>query len=105
MTRWLVWGALVVFVNIAGTVTSRARNTPSYWYHGIAAMANHAAWFCTTVIFVGVAVDINKLDSPGAAIGAFLFYSVCATVGSITAHYLAINYLERDNRRVGGYER
>jgi len=102
--KWILWGLLLALTNGASTLTSRARNTPSYGYHGAAAMVNHAIWFCANVMFVGVAIDIAKQPTALAAFGAFLFYTVCSTIGSVTVHYVSINYFERGNRRVGAYE-
>lgn len=102
--RWLLWGALLILTNGASTLTSRARNTPSYSYHGAAALFNHATWFCTNVMFVGVAIDIGHSKSWPEAIGALSFYVVCSTIGSIGVHWISINYFEKGNRRVGAYE-
>lgn len=102
--KWILWGCLLALTNGASTLTSRARNTPSYSYHGMAAMFNHGVWFCTNVMFVGIAIDIGKQPDIMSAFGAFVFYTVCSTIGSVTVHYVSINYFERGNRRVGAYE-
>lgn len=104
MTRWAVWGLLLALTNGASTLTSRARNTPSYGYHGAAAFFNHAIWGVTNVMFVGVAIDIGSGATSGwAAAGALAFYAVCSTTGSIAVHWLSIRFFEKGNRRVGGY--
>lgn len=103
MTRWIIWGLLLAATNGCSTLTSRARNTPSYWYHGLAAMMNHAIWFVVNVMFVGIAIDIGALHDHRAAAGAWLFYTVCSTTGSVAVHYVSINFFERGNRRVGSY--
>ena len=102
MTRWVTWGALLFAVNVAGTLTSRARNTPSLGYHAVCAMLNHACWFGQTVIFVGLTMDLRS-GTPLEMTFAFLYYSFWSTVGSIVAHWLSLNFLEKGNRRVGGY--
>lgn len=102
--KWILWGLLLALTNGASTLTSRARNTPSYTYHGLAACANHAIWFCANVMFVGVAIDIGALSNWRLAAGAWLFYTVCSTIGSIGVHWVSINYFEKGNRRVGAYE-
>jgi hypothetical protein len=104
MMRWLAWGVLLAVTNGCSTLTSRARNTPSYWYHGTAAFANHAVWFVVNVMFVGVAVDIGRGDMrAGAAAGAWAFYAATSTAGSILVHWLSIRFFEKGNRRVGAY--
>jgi hypothetical protein len=103
--KWIAWGLLLAVTNGCSTLTSRARNTPSYWYHGVASLANHIVWFAVNVMFVGVAVDIGKGDLAGAAaLGAWAFYAACSTVGSIFVHWLSIRFFEKGNRRVGAYE-
>lgn len=106
MLKWIAWGVLLALTNGASTLTSRARNTPSYAYHGCAAFFNHGIWAVTNVMFVGVALDIGKGDLTGwAAVGALGYYAVCSTAGSILVHWLSIRYFEKGNRRVGAYEK
>jgi len=102
--KWILWGLLLAATNGASTLTSRARNTPSYGYHGVAACVNHAIWFCTNVMFVGIAIDIGALHDWHKAVGAFVFYTTCSTIGSVSIHWISINYFETGNRRVGAYE-
>lgn len=93
--QWTVWGIMLVAVNIAGTLTSRARNTSSYYYHGITAGINHGCWFITQFLFVGVAVDMIKQPSWRGRFLTFVFYAVCSTVGSIAAHVVSHEYFEK----------
>jgi hypothetical protein len=103
MTRWIVWGTLLALTNGFSTLVSRARNTPSYGYHGICALLNHATWFVVNVMFVGVAIDIGALKDWRQASLAWLFYTACSTTGSMAVHFISLNYLEKGNRRVGAY--
>lgn len=102
--RWLIWGLLLILNNGAGTLTSRARNSASYAYHGSAAMLNHACWFMVNFMFVDAAVNLGKNFGWTDALRVWLFYTACSSVGSITMHYVSINFLEKGNRRVGSYE-
>lgn len=102
-SRWVVWGLMLMLTNGMSTLVSRARNTPSYWYHGVCATMNHATWFIVQVLFVGVAIDIGAFRDWQAASFAWAFYTVCSTVGSITVHYVSIRFLEKGTRRVGAY--
>lgn len=104
MTRWIVWGVLLAMTNGFSTLVSRARNTPSYSYHGICALLNHATWFVVNVMFVGVAIDIGALHETKQAAFAWVFYTLCSTLGSILVHFLSLNYFEKGNRRIGVYE-
>jgi len=101
--RWLLWGALLALTIGASTLTSRARNTPSYGYHAAAAMFNHGTWFCTNVMFVKVAIDIGNQPTLREGMLAFGFYVVCSTIGSVFVHFISINYFEKGHRRVGAY--
>jgi len=103
MTRWILWGVLLMLTNGMSTLVSRARNTPSYAYHGICSTLNHGTWFITNVLFIGVAIDIGALTDWQAAGFAWVFYTVCSTVGSVTVHYVSIKYFEKGTRRVGAY--
>lgn len=101
MGRFLAWGILLILNNVFGTLTSRARNTPSYTYHGITACLNHGAWFLTNVIFIGVAIDITVEGRSGLLRGllVWLYYTTCATAGSISAHYLSMHHFEKGIRK------
>lgn len=101
MTEWMVWGVMLVAVNVAGTLTSRARNTSSYGYHAVTSGVNHGCWFITQFLFVGIAVDMIKQPSWSGRFTAFLFYATCSTAGSITAHYLSHTYFEKWLRKPG----
>lgn len=104
MWKWIAWGFLLALTNGASTLTSRARNTPSYWYHGLASFVNHSVWFLTNVMFVGVAVDIGRGSlTLGAAAAVWAFYASCSTAGSVAVHWLSITCFEKGNRRVGAY--
>lgn len=103
MTRWIIWGLLLALTNGFSTLVSRARNTPSYSYHGICCIFNHGTWFIVNVMFVGVAIDIGAFSDWHQAAYAWGFYTACSTCGSMLVHYLSINYFEKGNRRVGAY--
>lgn len=102
--KWILWGLLLAATNGCSTLTSRARNTPSYWYHGCAAAANHSIWFIVNVMFVGVAIDVGKDWHTLRAVYTWAFYATCSTLGSMAIHWVSINYFEKGNRRVGAYE-
>lgn len=102
--KWILWGCMLALTNGFSTWVSRARNTPSYGYHGSVAALNHATWFITNVIFVGVAVGIQDFHDWRTAALAWIFYVICSTCGSVSMHYISINYFETGNRRVGSYD-
>lgn len=103
MTRWILWSIILVFTNGSGTLASRARNTPSYAYHALAALASHGTFFLSSLIGVDLMVEIIKTHSVTLALQGFLVYALSSTAGSIGVHWMAINHFEKGNRRVGGY--
>lgn len=103
MTRWILWGLSLVLTQGFGTLTSRARNTPSYKFHGVCAGLNHCTWFIAQVFLVDAAV--KHFGDWTEFLTAVTFYTAVSTSASIGAHYLSINYFEKGNRRIGVYER
>lgn len=104
MTRWIVWMIVLAVTQGSGTLASRARNTPSFTYHGMAAMFSHSCFFVAQVIGIDVIVEVLRTRSIVLALTAFAVYSLSSTAGSITAHYVAITFFEQDDsRKVGGY--
>lgn len=101
--RWFLWAVSMVVTQFFGTITSRARNTPSVSYHGVAAFFNHGSWFVCQVYLVDVAV--RTFHNTGEFVNALSFYTLISTGASIAAHIFSMKVLERKgNRRVGTYE-
>jgi hypothetical protein len=102
--RWIVWAFVLAVTQGSGTLASRARNTPSLWYHGCAAFFSHSCFFVAQVIGIDVIVEVLRTRAVGLALTAFAVYAFASTSGSILAHWTAMTFLERDQtRRVGGY--
>lgn len=105
MIRWAAWALLLAVTNGSGTLASRARNTPSYTYHGLAALFSHSCFFVAQVIGLDILVEVLQTRNWWLATRAFAVYALASTVGSITMHWLAMNYLEKGSRRVGSYDK
>ncbi len=104
MTRWIVWALILAATQGSGTLASRARNTPSYVYHGGAAFFSHSCFFIAQVMGIDIIVEVLRTRSAALALTAFAVYAFASTSGSITAHWLAMTFFERDeSRRVGTY--
>lgn len=104
MTRWVVWSILLIATSGSGTLASRARNTPSYGYHAIAAMLSHGTFFAGQLIGIDIIVEVINTHSVSLALTGFLVYAGASTFGSVLSHWVAMNFFEKGgNRRVGSY--
>lgn len=98
-----MWGTLLALTSGAGTLASRARNTPSYGYHLLAALGSHGTFILQTV--VGLNLLIEALRTPGwhRTALACVVYTASSTLGSVLSHWVAMRFVERGSRRVGAY--
>lgn len=104
MTRWIIWACMLVVTSGSSTLASRARNTPSYAYHAIAAMMSHGTFFVSQLIGIDVLIEVIRTRDPKLALTGFLVYAGASTFGSIASHFVAMHFFETGNRRVGAYE-
>ena len=95
---WIPWGLMLVVQNAAFTLVSRARNSNSLLYHGLASLLSNGVWFASQLILVNEFLAIFKSGDWTRAAVAAVFYTVCTMTGSIGMHWLALHKLER----VGG---
>jgi hypothetical protein len=96
----LLWAMLLVVQTAAFTWVSRARNSGSYLYHAIASVFSNGIWFVSQFLMIAM-VAWQKMDLRTAVICG-LIYVVSTVTGAITMHWVAINYLEKGKRKVGG---
>lgn len=99
--RWILWGISLVVTQFFGTLTSRARNTASYGYHGVVAGMNHCSWFVAAAYLADTAV--RSFHDGSEFLTACVFYTAVSTAASIAAHVVSVKFLEKGNRRVGAY--
>lgn len=85
MTRWLIWSALLVATSGTSTLASRARNTPSYGYHTLAALGSHGTYFLAQLIGIDLIVEVIRTRSVRLALAGFAVYAGSSTLGSIVA--------------------
>jgi len=95
----LGWFCVLVIQNAAFTWVSRARNSGSYGYHAIAAVASNGVWFVSNVFLIAM---VAKPDMPiGKLVELGLIYIAGTTTGSVLMHWISIKYLEKGKRKVG----
>lgn len=104
MTRWIIWSFLLLITSGSGTLASRARNTPSYGYHSLAALGSHGTFFIQQLIGIDIIVEVIRTRSVSLAVTGFVVYATASTLGSVLSHWAAMKFFEKGNRRVGSYE-
>ena len=77
---------VTILQNASFTLVSRARNSNSLLFHGFASVLSNGIWF-----IVVRQVTQDKLDTLYLGIT----YTVAAVIGSISMHYISMNYLEK----------
>lgn len=94
MISWLIWGALLLLQNAAFTMVSRARNSGSLVYHGVASVLSNGVWFISNLFLIDKSIDIiTKADFFLGSL-AFIFYVGMNLVGGLITHWLLLNYVE-----------
>lgn len=95
----LYWFLLLVVQNAAFTWVSRARNSGSYGYHAVAAVASNGVWFVSQFLLISM---VAKPGMPMEEIVTLGLVYVAGTVtGSVLMHWVSINWLEKGRRKVG----
>lgn len=92
------WSLLLVVQNAAFTWVSRARNSGSYGYHAVAAIASNGTYFAVQFVLVSMVAQ-GVTFGRGLLLG--LVYVASTTAGSVLMHWVSIRFLERGKRRVG----
>ena len=99
MIEYVLWALVLVLQAGSSTWASRARNTGSVAYHGVAAVFSHGVWF------VSFAVAADKVTRSGTTtmdkVFIGLFYTTFCVCGSMLAHHVSATYLEAGKRKVG----
>ena len=101
MLHWIVWALVLVAQAASSTWASRARNTGSVAYHGIAAIFSHGVWFISNLFMGFEVIKLAREGTLGGAVFLGLFYTTFCVIGSIAAHYISSKYFEQGRRKVG----
>lgn len=76
---------LVVLQNASFTLVSRARNSNSILYHGIASVLSNGIWL---LVIRQVVLNFDRTD-------LMITYLVGSVAGSILMHYVAMKFFEK----------
>jgi hypothetical protein len=74
-----------ILQNASFTLVSRARQTKSLWFHGIASVCSNGVWLLV------IRQVVTHLDSPIL----MMTYLVASVTGSLLMHHVSMNYLEK----------
>jgi hypothetical protein len=98
---WVLWAFFLIIQNAAFTFVSRARNSGSNALHAIAAVCSNGVWIIAQFVSLKVIIDAITSGSWGERIWVVVFYTACTVVGSISMHWISVNYIEKGKRKVG----
>ncbi len=76
---------LVILQNASFTLVSRARNSNSLMYHGIASIMSNGVWL---LVIRNVVQNFDKTH-------LMITYLVGSVIGSLGMHYIAMKYFEK----------
>lgn len=105
---YFVWAIFLLFQNASFTMVSRARNSGSDLYHGIAAVFSNGIWFITFAFTFEILDRIWEGVRSGSwwfAIGIGLLYITMTVTGSVLSAKFLRRFVERGKRKVGHYSK
>lgn len=97
--KLLAWALLLVCQNASFTLVSRARNSRSLWYHGVASVFSNGIWFASQ--FILISIVIKELRSIPEMLTTAAVYITSSVTGSVLMHYISMKFLEKGKRAVG----
>ena len=100
--RWVIWAIILLIQNAGFTWLSRARNSGSITYHGIAAIISNGVWFISQIFVVALITEAIKSHNLGLLLITAIFYTFFTVTGSISMHHFLMKYIEVGKRKVGG---
>lgn len=86
---------MLIAQNFVFTLVSRARNSKSLAFHALASIPSNGVWVASQFILVGEAYKITQTQDIKKAILVGTFYTFFTMLGSISSHYVSMNYLEK----------
>lgn len=93
-----LWALLLISQSFSNTLVSRARNSSSLAYHGVASLFSNGVWFVSLFILVDRITLTIKTASIGRGIAIGLFYTAFTLLGSVGSHWFCMRYLETGKR-------
>lgn len=91
ITEILIMLGLTILQNASFTLVSRARNSSSLLYHGLAAIGSNGLWL---LVIRHVVLHLDNLV-------LMVTYVVGTVTGSVLMHHIAMKYIEKGKRKVG----
>ncbi len=82
---------LVMLQNASFTLVSRARNSNSLAYHGIASVLSNGVWLLV------IRKITQNFDKPELMVT----YIVGSVIGSISMHYIVMRFIEKPKKKEG----
>jgi hypothetical protein len=79
---------LVILQNASFTLVSRARNSESLMYHGLASIASNGVWLLV------IRKVVTNFDKPELMIT----YLIGSVIGSLGMHYIAMKFFEKKKK-------
>jgi hypothetical protein len=95
---WVFWAFLLIIQNASFTLVSRARNSKSLVYHAWASLFSNGIWFASQFILIDNIVQILKTSDLVLAVTTGTVYIGATMTGSLSMHYIAMHYLEKDKK-------
>lgn len=99
--RWVVWGLMIVLLNVSVTWLARARSSASLAYHGYAALAANTLWILNQLFLIGTVLHGSSF---WGTVWVVLFYVGIATASGVLTHRYLLS-LEKGDMRVGANHR
>ena len=96
MIDWIAWAMLLLLQNGSFTLVSRARNSKSLVYHGVAAVLSNGIWFLSLGIAVNKLAEAREAGSWWLLAITAAFYTTFAVVGSVGMHHVLMTKVEKD---------
>jgi hypothetical protein len=94
IVEFLTWGALLVLQSATHTASSRAKNSDSLLYSGIAGAFSHGVWFASQFFIVKNLMAADGDYVRFALVG--FFYITLATAGTVGSHAWLIRFERRN---------
>lgn len=105
MEFYILWAVLLVLQNAAFTWVSRARNSGSDLYHGVAAVFSNGIWlFATFFTFEKVFFPAETTGFTLEVAGACVLYIATTVSGSVFMGKFLRRFVESGKRKVGHYD-
>lgn len=89
MKEYLVLFLMVILQNASFTLVSRARNSSSIAYHGVASVFSNGLWLLVAQ------KAVNKTDDPWI----IAVYIVASTIGALSMHWFVMKYVELNKKK------